>query len=307
MPRNAVVGVDASSAGPAAAHWAAAEALRRGTGLDVVHATRRPVPHAPADGVRQDPAERTVQEAVHRVRAAHPGLRITGRVVPDAPVAALVAEAAEAELLVLGSHGVSGVGGFVTGSVSQRVVARSSCPVVLVRPGWSAAQEHLPAADGVAPEEIPRTPCRDVVLGLDIRHPCDELIEFALDAARRRGAGLRVVHAFRALSRPVLDASLITAPAAPPAPVAAADGLAAEERAVTAVLAPWCAKYPTVRVTRTVTRGRAAAALVRAARDAGLLVVGRRTGGGRLGAHTGPVTHAVLHHVACPVAVIPHA
>lgn len=310
MPRNVVVGVDGSPASLAAAHWAAQEALRRGTGLGVVHAWRphpHPAPYVPLGSTERDWAEQTLRAAVHSVRAAHPGLRIDDRLVYDAPAAALVAAAAEAELLVLGSLGLGFVDGFVTGSVSQRVVARSARPVVLVRAGRGVADEHLPAVDGVAPEEIPETPYRTVVLGLDVRHPCDELIGFAFEAARLRDTRLHVVHAFRPPARPVVDSSVIVGPAAPPAPEAEAEALAAQEHAVVAALRPWCGKYPTVPVTETVTAGRAAAALVHAARDAGLLVVGRRTSGGRLGAHTGPVAHAVLHHVGCPVAVVPHA
>jgi hypothetical protein len=59
-------------------------------------------------------------------------------------------------------HG--GFAGFVLGSVSQRVVARSPRPVVLVRAGRASAGVHLPAVDGVSPEETPETPYRDVVL-----------------------------------------------------------------------------------------------------------------------------------------------
>ncbi|CAL9283025.1 universal stress protein [Streptomyces sp. SudanB52_2052] len=306
---NVVVGVDGSPASLAAAHWAAHEASRRGTGLAVVHAWRRhphPAPYVPMDRTEHDWAEQTLRDAVDSVRVAHPGLRIVDRLVCDAPVAALVAAAAEAELLVLGSLGMGRVSGFVMGSVSQRVVARSTWPVVLVRAGLTAAGEHLPAAHGVAPEETPETPYRAVVLGLDVQHPCDELIEFAFDAARRRGTALRVVHAFRTPPRPASDPSLVTPPAVPSAPVAGPEALAAGEHAVVAALRPWCEKYPTVPVTETVTAGRAATVLVHAARDAGLLVVGRRTSGGRLGAHTGPVAHAVLHHAACPVVVVPH-
>ncbi|MGC5038088.1 universal stress protein [Streptomyces sp. DT190] len=52
--------------------------------------------------------------------------------------------------------------------------------------------------------------------------------------------------------------------------------------------------------------GRVAPELVRAASGASLAVVGRRNRGAHPGTHVGPVTHAVLHHVACPVAVVPH-
>ncbi|MGW0821665.1 universal stress protein [Streptomyces sp. NPDC002845] len=71
--------------------------------------------------------------------------------------------------------------------------------------------------------------------------------------------------------------------------------------------APVVEKFPEVAVTETVTEGRAGAELVRASTGASLVVVGRRTRDSRLGTRIGPVTHAVLHHVRCPVAVVPHA
>ena len=46
--------------------------------------------------------------------------------------------------------------------------------------------------------------------------------------------------------------------------------------------------------------------LVAASREASLVVVGRRVRRNPLGAHIGPVTHAVLHHSTAPVAVVPH-
>ena len=84
MPHDIVVGVDGSAAGLAAAHWAAQEAQRRGTGLSVVHAWHRharPAPYIPMDSNEHDWAEQLLREAVRSVRAAHPGLRITDRLV----------------------------------------------------------------------------------------------------------------------------------------------------------------------------------------------------------------------------------
>ncbi|MEU0216036.1 universal stress protein [Streptomyces sp. NPDC006265] len=313
MPHDIVVGIDGSTEGLAAAHWAAQEAQRRGIGLSVIHVWHRhphPAPYVPMDSTEHDWAEQLLREAVRSVRAAHPELRITDRLVCDAAVAGLLKAAADADLLVLGSRALGALGGFLTGSVSQRVVGRSARPVVLVRAGRSAADEHLPATDGVAPEEIPETPYRQVVLGLQTDRPCDELIEFAFDAARRRGTGLRVVHAFRTALRPAPVPSGPLASAAPEGPPSVpwpqAQAPADEERTVAAVLRPWREKYPTVPVTETVIEGRAAVVLVRAAHDAGLLVVGRRGIDHQVGVHTGPVTHAALHHVGCPVAVVPH-
>ncbi|MFF7969870.1 universal stress protein [Streptomyces sp. NPDC007905] len=295
MARNIAAGIDGSPESLAAAHWAAQEAVRRGRALTLVHAWQRtrPAPFVPPDGTEHGWAEDLVREASDSVRAAHPTLPITGRLICDAPVSALLSAAAEAELLVLGSPGLGRAAGFITGSVSLPVVGCSARPVVLVRAGRGAADEHLPAVDGVAPDEIPQTPYRAVVLCLDVTHPCDALVDFAFDAARRRATELRVLH--------------VVASAGTPTPaVAGPEGLAAAEDGLMTALRPWSEKYPDVPVTGTVVEGRAAAELVRAAAGAGLVVVGRRTGDGRLGAHLGPVAHAILHHADCPVAVVPH-
>ncbi|MHC5906769.1 universal stress protein [Streptomyces sp. S6] len=283
MLRHVTVGVDGSAEGLAAAHWAAREALRRGVGLRVVHVWPRPVNPA-RSGVGHERAEHVLDRVAEGVRTSHPRLPIVERLVRDAAVDTLVAEAAESDLLVLGSRGLGGLRGFVVGSVSHRVLARSTAPVVLVRAGTTPATEHLPAVDGVSPEEIPGLPYRDVVLGLDPGHPCDEPVEFAFASARRLTAALRVVHTYRT-------------------PGAVREH---EERTVAATLRPWREKFPTVTVTETVTEGHAAEELVRASDRAALAVLGRRAGNGRRGPYLGAVTHTLLHHATCPVAVVPH-
>lgn len=52
--------------------------------------------------------------------------------------------------------------------------------------------------------------------------------------------------------------------------------------------------------------GSAAQVLVNAAHDASLAVVGRRIRTSSFGAHIGHVTHAALHHITTPVAVVAH-
>jgi nucleotide-binding universal stress UspA family protein len=44
------------------------------------------------------------------------------------------AEAEDADLIVISTHGRTGVDQFLLGSVTQRVVARAPCPVVSIRP-----------------------------------------------------------------------------------------------------------------------------------------------------------------------------
>lgn len=302
MLRHVTAGIDGSPESLAAAHWAAREAARRGAALRLVHAWEwhpRPAPSVPADMSQRALAEDLTARAADSMCAAHPGLRVIGQAVADSPVAALLQAAEQAELLVLGSRGFAGVTGFLMGSVSQRVVGRAPRPVVLVREGGSTADEHFSAPDGISPEEIPGIPYRDVVLGLDTDRPCEELIEFAFDAAGRRASSLRVIHAF---TRPPDFATADTL-----VPVRGPELLAEREHAVVAALRPWREKFPEVAVVENVTEGRAADKLISASAGAALVVVGRRIRASRPGTRIGPVTHAALHHAPCPVAVVPHA
>jgi nucleotide-binding universal stress UspA family protein len=299
MKAFVMAGVDGSAESLAAAEWAAREAERRDQPLRLVHA-RNLHPHRadgePTDAVQRHLARRALRQAEERVRAVCPGVRLDDEQVEGPATAALLKAAEGADLLVLGSRGLSGFTGFLVGSVALGVVARATRPVVLVRDGEEAADEHLPAGDGSASA---RTAYRDVVLALALDAPGDEVIEFAFEAARLRGARLRVVHAWQ-----------------PPAPLGLGPGEIdrfgdphrAEEwqSLLSTALRLWCDKYPDVEVVETVTDDRPQTALIRAAAGASLLVVGHRISERPVGRRTGPVTHAAIHHVGCPVAVIPH-
>ncbi|MEU9573566.1 universal stress protein [Streptomyces massasporeus] len=61
-----------------------------------------------------------------------------------------------------------------------------------------------------------------------------------------------------------------------------------------------------VPVVHTVDLARPSGVVPKAAAQAGLVVVRRRTHRPALGVRIGPVAQAVLHHAAAPVAVVPH-
>ncbi|MER6185874.1 universal stress protein [Streptomyces sp. NPDC001652] len=298
MLHPVIAGVDGSEESLAAAEWAAREAIRRERPLRLVHARswhpREDGELAPA--AQRHMARRVLRQAEDRIRRACPNVVLDDEQVDGPATSALLRVAEQADVLVLGSRGLSGFTGFLVGSVAQGVVARSERPVVLVRAGEDAADEHLPADDG---SDSIRTGYRDVVLALDLGDPCDEVIEFAFEAARTRGARLRAVHAWHSPSPLTLGPGEI--------------GLVEEPRRaeewlgfMTAVLQVWRDKYPGVEVAETVTEGRPQSVLVRAASGASLLVVGRRMTDRPAGPRTGPVAHAAIHHVGCPVAVVPH-
>ncbi|MFE6285293.1 universal stress protein [Streptomyces sp. NPDC057877] len=298
MPRIVTVGLDGSAESRAAAEWAAREAKLRGLPLKLVQVWE-PVPDPIAQAALLNAAthrhwsERIPREAAAGIRRRHPGLEVGAEQLTGRPYEVLPRLAEDTELLVLGSRGLSGVGGFLVGSVGMMVVAHAQRPVVLVRSGEQAADEHVRDLAG-NPSEA--TPFRPVVLGLDTAAPDPSVLEFAFEAAARRSAPLRVVNGWSLPPSYVHDI-----------PSDAAEKVTRRRaEALTEVLHPWRAKFPEVTTVAESRPGKAADVLVEAARDASLVVVGRRIRRSPLGAHIGPVTHAVLHHATVPVAVVAH-
>ncbi|MFE1755666.1 universal stress protein [Streptomyces anandii] len=300
MPRTVAVGLDGSPESRAAAEWAAREAKLLGVPVKLVHVWEpvpEPMAQAPLLGAEthQHWTERVPREAAQGLRLRHPGVEVMTEQLPGHAGELLTKVAKESGLLVLGSRALGGVGGFMVGSIGLSVVAHAESPVVLVRAGEQAADEHESDPAGVPSTA---TAFRPVVLGLDTAAPDDALIEFAFEAARRRGTSLRAVHAwypptYYAYAMP-LDAELHASLAA------------GEATALADALRPWRQKYPDVEVVEDSRCGNAVDVLVAASAEASLVVVGRRVRRNPFGTHIGHVVHAVLHHGAAPVAVVAH-
>ncbi|MFJ4645155.1 universal stress protein [Streptomyces bobili] len=282
-------GVDGTEESLAALAWAAREAVRRDLALRVVHAWRFQPDAAAEVADREAQAEwvrAAVREAVTDVSGRHPGLQVTSDVLEGDPADTLVAAAAEAELLVLGSRGHGAVVGFLVGSVGQQVIAEARRPVVLVRAGDRASAE-------VAGHEV--------VVG---QHGSPEdsgpTLRFAFETAAARGASLRAVRAWTL--PPVFSYS--------PASLKLLDDAGGlepyEKKALADALAPWRERFPDVPVVEHVEIGSAGQVLLSVSGRAQLVVVGRRARRTAVGARIGSVAHGVLHHADCPVAVIPH-
>ncbi|MEU6818134.1 universal stress protein [Streptomyces sp. NPDC046860] len=307
MPRTVTVGLDGSAESRAAAEWAAREAGLRGLPLRLLH-VREPLPdplaQAPLLGAeaQREWTERVPRDSAEGLRLRHPGVEVIAGQRSGDPVDVLCEVAGDAELLALGSRGLGGLHGFLVGSVGMAVAGRAGCPVVLVRAGEQAADEHRADPTGIPSAA---TPFRPVVLGLDITAPHAALLEFAFRTAALRGAPLRVVHAWVPQPPPPYDTPGYSFD--PETPPAAADALEPRDAFMLArALEPWRKSFPEVDVAEAAVEGGAASVLVDASRDACLVVVGRRARSGRLGTRIGHAAHAVLHHSPAPVAVVPH-
>lgn len=117
--------------------------------------------------------------AAERAEARCPDLDLVTEVLAAEPVTALLELMRPSPLLALGSRGSGGFNGLLLGSVSLRVAARATCPVVVVR---------------TVGERIDR-PRRRVVLALG-RHEAVAATEFAVREAILRWADLYVDHAW---------------------------------------------------------------------------------------------------------------
>jgi nucleotide-binding universal stress UspA family protein len=175
--------------------------------------------------------------------------------------------------VVVGSRGRGGMAGMLLGSVSWQVAAHAHCPVVVVRGHWRSAGGYAPGP---------------VVVGTDGSPASDAVLGFGFEEAALRGAPLLAVCALA------------------DAPGCLGGDLNLQQDAEQAITRHE-KEHPEVAVQRQVAQGGARAALLAAAHDAQLLVVGSRGRGGIKGMLLGSVSQAVLHHAPCPVAVVrPH-
>ncbi len=170
-----VVGVDGSPGSLHTLDWAAEEAERADTELTAILAW--PFGELAADELSD---VRTMSsELKDRVAASHPTLKMRCVVYEDYPAVALIEASKDADLLVLGSRGHGGFVGLLLGSIGQHCLNHAPCSVVIVRP-----QEDREPQNQVRPR---------VVVGVDGSDDANLALEWAVDEALRRGAGLEVV------------------------------------------------------------------------------------------------------------------
>ncbi|MFE3328886.1 universal stress protein [Streptomyces sp. NPDC059176] len=283
-----VVGVDGSEPSLRAADWASDEAALRGVPLRVVYACLWDRYEGAA--LARDIGEPTelplpqdvVGAAAERVRARHPGLRVTADVVFEEPEYALVRAARNASALVVGTRGRSGLAEMLLGSVSLTVAAHADCPVIVLR--GSHDNQATPPVHG------------RIVVGVGEDAKGSAAVRFAAEEARWRGVPLEAVRAWRC---PVHEPGGYPLMLGEPT-------RQYEERAVEELEGALQDLPADVEVRRRTVEGHARRALVDASHSADLLVVGASRREGHLGLQLGRTAHAVLHHSACPVAIVPH-
>jgi nucleotide-binding universal stress UspA family protein len=221
--------------------------------------------------------EQALWESEDAIRGAVPGAPVAGTMVWGTPVEQLVEASARADLLVLGSDRTGAVTGFVSGTVPLRVVSHNSCPTVVVPAGWE------PGARGV-------------VVGAALEPTDDAVLEFAAVEAERTGSALRIVHALP-IPQALLASDLI-------APVSVDEVREFEERQLRVAVDELAARHPDLSIETSTPQDSAAHALLDAANDASLVVVGTHGRGLLRRLVLGSVSHDLVLDTPCPVVVV---
>jgi nucleotide-binding universal stress UspA family protein len=208
---------------------------------------------------------------------------LVARAVCDHPATALVEAGKGAVLLVVGARGHGGFLGLRLGSVSHKVLHHAPCPVMVCREGHGADVDDT----------------RPVVAGADGSDGSRRALVWAAQESVRRGVRLVAVHGWGVPSAP-------TGPLADPTSFNLSEAFAgAAQELVDTEVAYAREQVPDVDAVGLTDGAGAAGALLDAAADAALVVVGTRGRGGFSGLLLGSISQQVTHHAPCPVVVVP--
>jgi nucleotide-binding universal stress UspA family protein len=287
-----VVGVDGSPQANTAVRWAATHAQHTGARLRLLHAYVLPAPApampltaagssaAVADDYLATTGEAVLSAAADLAHLHATGVDVTTELSIGAAAPALVDASADAGLIVVGSRGRGRFTGTVLGSVSTHVSAHAHCPTMVVRE--------------------PALTAGPVVVGVDDSEPARAALTFAFAEAHRLGTTVVAVHAW--------SPPLPTGPAEATAAALADDSgrtryRHAAQNTLTNALTAGREQYPDVRVDERLTEAGPVGALLEAATDPSMIVIGSHGRGTFTGLLRGSTSQSVLHHATCPVAV----
>jgi nucleotide-binding universal stress UspA family protein len=284
-----VIGVDGSPGARNAVRWGLEVAERRRAPVRLIRAYARSrrdmrdggTPEVGVVGDCFDAVRAQLDATYESARISHPSLTITPELIDDSASSTLIDASQNADIVVIGAHGVRGFRDVLAGSTTMNVATHAQRTVVAMPDDEAAAFRGA-----------------GIVVGVDGSEISETAISWAFQLASETGEPLSAAHAW---TNPVTPTSVMTSIPAPYDPEAYSGD---RELLLAESLAGWAEKYPDVAVSRHVVDEDPVTALTRAAAGARMLVVGCR-GRGRIRAMLlGSVSHGVLHLAKCPVAVV---
>jgi nucleotide-binding universal stress UspA family protein len=192
-------------------------------------------------------------------------------------VTTLVAISSDASMLVLGSRGHGRVGEALLGSVSQTAARHAQCPVVVVRKAHEDDE-------------------RRIVVGVDDSEPSRRAVEFASRQGAATGDTVVLCRAWKPRTMPIDQHGDV--------PASMSRTLLEEEEALQKSVAEARTRHPEIEIEGEFIAEGAGQALLDASHTATMVVVGSRGHNALAETVLGSVSHHVLHHAHCPVAVV---
>jgi nucleotide-binding universal stress UspA family protein len=300
--KNILLATDFSEASAAALPYAAAICRRYGCQLHVVHILSSPagyiIPSIPGVPVTID----SIHEAARA--DAHQQMEALAAPLKTLPHHTYVREGGvweglseiirvqEIDLLIVGTHGRTGVGKLVLGSKAEEILRQAPCPVLTVGPKVSG-RARLPALEGEAKEVPPvEISVRQIVYATDFSPESLAAAPFATSLAQEFHAKLILLHVIEKYTD--MDRR--------PRPLELA--LQRLEKLVPEEARLWCSPRPSVQF------GPPADRILQETLDskADLIVLGVRAAAGHLGAATHlpwATAHKVIAQAHCPVLTVP--
>lgn len=292
-----VVGADGSDHSRAALEWAAAESVRRGVPLHIVHALGMPLIVSAYGGpARFEPsaeisgqATTVLAEAVELAQKAQPSARVESVTALEEAPLAIIRQSHPGDLIVLGTRGLGTVASVFVGSVSVRVSAQAPCPVVVV----PSNDEGKPAT----------TKLDRIVVGVDDSETGRRALGLAVDLAAETEGEIVVVNSWE-VPYPYDPIGMTAAGYQPQDDVfeKQSEVLVAE---LLADVMDDQREDVNVEVTVVRTQSNPVDALLEASAEADAVVVGSRGRGTVRGLLLGSVSQGVLHRSKIPVVVLP--
>ncbi len=287
--RDAVLACfDGSEGGRRAVWWAAGEAAARKCPLVIVWSLEWDPPRTQGEVAAEnldarDVIERTRQElaqVAEDCRSLYPQLTVLTAMPDGAPEVTVtqLADEIEPAMVVAGASGRGALSRMLLGSTVAYFARFLPQPLVVVR------------GDPALPEA-------PVVVGVDGSGTSARAIEFALTFAERHGVAVRAVHSWT-------DWPLDIYATAPPAQAGLYHVDDSVQQAAREDFERAAGRHPDVAVAWEAVTDRPTHALLERGEGARLLVVGSHGRGPVTRALLGSVSHAVLYHAPCPVAVL---
>lgn len=286
-----VVGADGSPSSRVTVRWAAREAAMRHVPLTVVHVAASlavtastlawPVGRVPEEvlEIQENEARRVIADAIQVAEDSAEGSdrpEINSELLFGGPVPTLVDLSKEAQMVVVGCRGRTGLHRRLLGSVSTGLIHHAHCPVAVV---------HDEVLASLQSAQLP------VLVGIDGSQASELATAIAFDEALWRGVDLVALHVWG-------DADMSTVYGMEWSALQSAAAETLAER-----LAGWQERYPEVTVRRLVEFEQPARHLIDQSERAQLVVVGSHGRGGFAGMLLGSVSTAVAQAARVPVIV----